>query len=140
AMPCIKTFGWSFITSIEWDPTEGAEKYGALAFLAGSVVSAVGALLIAGPIGILVATFIHEVAPMRIRSTLRFLIETLATVPSVVYGLWGFYILAPKLAIPWKDNWTIAQMLGHLPIFAAPTDSKNMLCAILILSIMILPI
>ncbi len=123
-------------------PNRDAEKYGALDFLAGSLTSAIGALLVAGPIGILVATFIHEVAPFASRSTLRFVIEMLATVPSVVYGLWGFYVLgsANDDAMAGQAGQSRKRCPHLSPIFAKPADPKNMLCAILILSIMVLPI
>jgi phosphate transport system permease protein len=81
---------------------------------------------------------VGEVLPGRLRGVFRFAIEILATVPSVVYGLWGIFVLAP-----WTMRWlapALSKTLGFIPLFAGPKDPRNMLCAILILAIMILPI
>jgi phosphate transport system permease protein len=137
AWPAIKTFGFSFITSSVWEPNPAREQYGAFPFIVGTLVSSILALCIAGPIGVAVATFIGEVVEARVGGILRFVIEILATVPSVVYGLWGMLVLAP-----WVTNWlqpALSQTLGFLPFFAEPREPRNMLCAVLILSIMILP-
>lgn len=138
AWPSIQTFGLSFVTTNVWDPHEGRERYGAFAYIVGTLVSALLALGIAAPVGIAVATYINEILPKALRGVSRFLIEILATVPSVVYGLWGVFVLAPWI----KDGVRppVAKLLGWLPIFGAPYDPKNMLCAVFILSIMILPI
>jgi phosphate transport system permease protein len=137
AWPAMERFGFSFITSNVWEPNPAREQYGAFPFIVGTLVSSLLALCVAGPVGVAVATFIGEVVPGRVAGALRFLIEILATVPSVVYGLWGVFVMAP-----WIDSWLkppIAATLGFLPIFGEPHDPRNMLCAVLILSVMILP-
>ena len=93
AWPSIKTFGVGFLFSSEWDPNPDREQYGALAFIYGTLFSSIFALAIAAPIGIGVAAFMHEVFPARLRSIVSFLIEILATIPSIVYGVWAFFVL-----------------------------------------------
>lgn len=137
AWPAIHQFRFSFLTSSVWEPNPDREQYGAATFILGTLVSAVLALCIAAPVGIAVATFISEVMPVRLRALFRFVIEILATVPSVVYGLWGVFVLAP-----WVMNHVapvLTQTLGFVPFFGEPVDPRNMLCAVLILSIMVLP-
>ena len=134
----IKTFGFSFLTSSVWEPNPDREQYGALPFIVGTLVSSILALALAGPAGIAIATFINEVLAERLRGSARFLIEVLATIPSVVYGLWGVFVLAPFVTGSVAP--TLTQVLGWLPLFASPSEPRNMLCAVLILSIMILPI
>ncbi len=137
AWPAVRTFRWTFLTSDIWDPNPDHEAYGALPFILGTLISSIGALALATPIGIGVSTFISEIVPQSLRGLLRFVIEILATIPSVVYGLWGVFVMAPwvmkHLAPP------LAKTSGFLPLFREPTDPRNMLCAILILSIMVLP-
>jgi phosphate transport system permease protein len=138
AMPSIRAFGFSFLTSSVWEPNPDKEQYGAFPFIVGTILSATLALLLAAPIGIGVATFINEILPPRFRGTVRFVIEILATVPSVVYGLWGVFVLAPWVmghVVP-----PLRAVLGFVPSFGDPVDPRNMLCAVLILSIMVLPI
>jgi len=137
AWPAIQEFRWHFLISTVWEPNPDREEYGALTFILGTLISSICALAIAAPVGIGVATFISEVVPMRLRGFLRFIIEILATIPSVVYGLWGVFVLSP-----WVMNKlapVLSKTLGFLPIFGEPKDPRNMLCAILILSIMVLP-
>jgi phosphate transport system permease protein len=138
AWPSIQAFKLSFLTSSVWEPNPDKEQYGAFPFIVGTLVSSILALSVAAPVGIAVATFINEVLPKRLRGLVRFLIETLATVPSVVYGLWGIYVLAPFatrfIAEP------LSKTLGFIPFFRGPVEPRNMLCAVLILSIMVLPI
>jgi phosphate transport system permease protein len=138
AWPSIRAFGLSFLTSSVWEPHPEREQYGALPFIVGTLISAVLALCLAAPFGIAVATFLNEVLTSRWRSAARFLIEVLATIPSVVYGLWGIFVLAP-----WVSNTlqpVLARSLGFLPIFGPPYEPRNMFCAVLILAIMVLPI
>jgi phosphate transport system permease protein len=138
AWPSIRTFGLSFITNSVWEPNPAREQFSALPFVLGTIVSSILALCLAGPVGIAVATFIGEVLPGKLAAAVRFVIEILATVPSVVYGLWGVFVLAPWV-MEWLYPAFTAGPLGALPIFAEPHDPRNMLCAVLILSIMILP-
>src|SRR3954468_17204969 len=123
AWPSIKEFGLSFITSSVWEPNPDKEMYGAFPFIVGTIVSSILALAIAAPVGIAVATFISEVLPPKLKGTVRFIIEILATVPSVVYGLWGIYILAPFVM-----NWLVpvlTKLFGWTPFFAEPIDPRN---------------
>lgn len=138
AWPSIQAFKLSFITSSVWEPNPDKEQYGAFPFIVGTLISSILALAIAAPVGIAVATFVNEVMPKRFGGIVRFLIETLATVPSVVYGLWGIYVLAP-FATRWIAK-PLNKAMGSVPIFAGPVEPRNMLCAVLILSIMVLPI
>lgn len=137
AMPSIKTFGFQFLSSSTWEPRTDRESYGAFPFIVGTLVSAMLALSLAAPIGVAVATFIHEVVPTALRGVLRFLIEVLATIPSVVYGLWGIFVLAPFVLNYLRP--ALQKNLGFLPFFKDPYEPRNMLCAVLILAIMVLP-
>jgi phosphate transport system permease protein len=137
AWPAIKVFGFSFLTSSIWEPNPAREHYGALAFLVGTLVSSALALCLAAPVGIAVATFINEVLPQRLRGVFRFAIEILATIPSVVYGLWGIFVLAPW--VMHRLGPVLSGSLGFLPFFGQPRDPRNMLCAVLVLAIMVLP-
>jgi phosphate transport system permease protein len=131
----IHEFGFGFLTSSEWDPVEG--RFGALPLIFGTVVSSALALLIAVPLSLGVAIFLTEFAPMRIRGPVAFLIELLAAIPSVVYGLWGIFVMIPFLratVYPFlKDT------LGFLPFFQGPIYGPGMLSAAIILAIMVMP-
>jgi phosphate transport system permease protein len=131
----IHEFGLGFLTSSEWDPVEG--QFGALPLIFGTVVSSALALLIAVPLSLGVAIFLTEFAPMRIRGPVSFLIELLAAIPSVVYGLWGIFVMIPFLratVYPFlKDT------LGFLPFFQGPIYGPGMLSAAIILAIMVMP-
>jgi phosphate transport system permease protein len=137
AWPAIRAFGFSFLTSSAWEPNPAREKYGAFPFVVGTLVSSVLALCVAAPVGIAVATFSNEVLPPRLRGGSRFVIEILATIPSVVYGLWGVFVLAPWVMNVLRPPLT--RTLGFLPAFGQPEEPRNMLCAVLILAIMVLP-
>lgn len=137
AWPSIQAFGLSFLTSSTWEPNPTRERYGAFPFIAGTLISSFLALALAAPVGIALATYINEVLAVRLRGFFRFVVEILATIPSVVYGLWGVFVLAP-----WVGHGiapVLTSTLGFLPFFGEPRDPRNMLCAVLILSIMILP-
>ncbi len=135
AQESIHTFGWSFVTNRVWDPVK--QNFGALPFIYGTIVTSVLALVIAGPIGLGVAIFLNEMAPAKVRSVISFLVELLAAIPSVVYGLWGIFVLAPLLrdhVEPWLAKW-----FGFLPLFQGSPMGLGMLAGGLILAIMILP-
>lgn len=138
AWPAIRTFGLSFITSSVWEPNPERESYGALPFIVGTLVSSLLALSLAAPMGIGIATFVNEVLTPRLREAARFSIEILATIPSVVYGLWGVFVLAPWVSRTLQPS--LSTTLGFIPLFGPPYDPRNMLCAALILAVMILPI
>ncbi len=133
--PAFGKFGLGFLFSSKWDPVK--EDFGALPFLYGTVVSSIGALIIAVPVAFGVAIFLSELAPAWLRGPVGFTIELLAAIPSVVYGLWGIFVLKPFM-----DEYVgpvLAATLGWLPLFQGPYDGIGMLTGALILSIMILP-
>jgi len=129
-------FGPGFLWSSEWDPVQ--DKYGALPFIFGTLVSSLLGLLIAVPLGVATALFLTELAPLRLRQPIIMAIEMLAAVPSVIFGLWGIFILIPWL----RDHlfvW-LKHNLGFLPLFQGPIYGVSMLAAGIIIAIMILPI
>ncbi|MFP5265351.1 MAG: phosphate ABC transporter permease subunit PstC [Blastocatellia bacterium] len=129
-------FGLGFITRAIWDPVR--EEFGALPFIYGTAVSSVIGLLIAVPVSLGVAIFLVEHAPRALSTPISFLVQLLAAIPSVVYGLWGIFALAPFLrdqAYP-----AIQSALGFLPIFQGNINGLGMMTAGIILSIMIVPI
>jgi phosphate transport system permease protein len=137
AWPALSKFGFSFLTSSRWDAVNG--QFGAAPVIFGTLVSSAIALIIAVPLAFGVAVFLSEFAPLWIRQPVAFLVDLLAAIPSVVYGLWGILILVPFLraaVIPFvKDT----LHLGNFPLFAGPAYGYGMLAAGLILAIMILP-
>jgi len=135
AWPSVKTFGWRFLTSSTWDPV--AQVYGAAPMIFGTVVSSFIALLIAVPLAVGVAIFLTEFAPGWLRKPVATLIELLAAIPSVVYGLWGIFVLIPLL----RDHVVppLKAVLGWMPFFQGVFYGNSMLAAGIILSIMILP-
>jgi phosphate transport system permease protein len=133
----LSTFGLGFLWHLKWDPVH--HMFGAGSLLYGTVVTSVGALLLATPIAIGIALFLSELAPRGIRGPVTALVETLAAIPSVVIGLWGVLVLAPIL----RDHVDPAlhSALGFIPLFGAPgTYGSNVFTAIVVLTIMILPI
>jgi phosphate transport system permease protein len=128
-------FGLSFLTGSTWDPV--AAVYGALPFIIGTLLSSLIAIILAAPIGILTAIFLAELAPRRVAIPLTFAVELLAAIPSVVYGLWGVFILGPFLAST-VDTW-LHGALGWIPIFAGHPDGVGLFSAGVILTLMILP-
>jgi phosphate transport system permease protein len=134
----METFGLGFLTNWHWNPAEGREDYGALSMIYGTVVSSLIAMLLAVPLSILIATFLVELAPRWLSVPMGTAVELLAAVPSIIYGMFGVFILKPILADhiePWfKRSW-----LGATPLFAGAPNGQDMLNAGLILAIMILP-
>lgn len=138
ALPAIGQFGLGFLTSQNWNPVEGQESYGALPMIYGTLVTAFIALLFAVPIGVGTAIFLSEdYLPPSLRTTLVFLVELLAAIPSVVYGIWGIFVLIPILT-PIGD-W-LHQNLGWLPLFGTPAAGPGLLPSSIVLTVMILPI
>ena len=135
SLPSIRQFGLSFLWTSDWNPV--TERFGALPFVYGTVVSSLIALALAAGVGILGAAFLAEFAPRYIAIPLGFLIELLAAVPSVVYGLWGLFALAP--AMQHYIEPALQRYLGFLPIFAGPGYGVGLLTAAFILAIMIVP-
>ena len=131
----IERYGFGFLTSSVWDPV--AQQFGAVPLIFGTLVSSLLALFIAVPLSLGVAIFLVEFAPQRIRAPVAFLIELLAAIPSVVYGLWGIFFLIPLLresAFP-----LLRSIFGFLPFFQGPIYGPSMLAAAIILAIMIMP-
>jgi phosphate transport system permease protein len=135
ALPAIRTFGPGFLTSRAWNPPK--EQFGALPFIFGTVVTSFLALVLALPVGIGVALFLAEQGLSGVRGAIGIGVELLAAIPSVVYGIWGLYILAPWLLL--HVSKPLAASLGGIPIFAGPARQTNMLIASVILAVMILP-
>ena len=131
----IRTFGFGFLTSTAWDPV--SEKFGALPYVYGTVVSSALALILAVPLGIGSAVYLAEIAPRRVGAVVSFVIELLAAIPSIVYGVWGFFVLAPWLRTA-IEPWLISH-LGFLPLFRGYPFGIGMLNAAIVLSIMVLP-
>jgi phosphate transport system permease protein len=135
SQPTVKTFGWHFLTTSTWDPNGG--KFGALPFIYGTCLTSFLALLIAIPLGVASSVFLAEMAPPKLSNLLTFLIELLAAVPSVIYGLLGIFILVPfirELVVP-----VLVKTLGFLPIFSGTFYGLSFLSAGLVLSIMVVP-
>jgi phosphate transport system permease protein len=135
AMPSIHAFGWRFLLSTEWDPV--ADHYGALPYLYGTLVSSAIALALAVPLGIGSAVYLAEFAPPRVGAAFAFVIELLAAIPSIVFGIWGLFVLAPFLRA-WAEPWLLAH-LGFLPLFRGFPFGIGMLNAGLVLAVMIVP-
>lgn len=133
--PALTEFGWRFIFGRRWDAVH--EVFGALPFIYGTIASSLLALIFAVPLGVGAAIYLAELAPPWIRVPLSFMIELLAAVPSVVYGLWGLFVMAPWLRStiePWLEHY-----FGFLPFFRGPAFGVGVLAAGIILAIMILP-
>lgn len=131
----IEKFGWAFLWGTTWDPV--AEQFGALPFLYGTLVTSALALLIAVPIGLGVAIFLSELAPRWLSDPVAFLVELLAAIPSVIYGLIGIFVL-----VPWVRNVLeplLSNTLGALPFFQGAPYGVSMLTAGLLLAIMVVP-
>jgi phosphate transport system permease protein len=136
SLPALRKFGWRFIIGREWDAVQG--NFGALDFLYGSVVSSVLALLLATPLSVGAALFITDIAPRRVGNIIAPVIELLAAIPSVIYGLWGVLVMAPWLQQtiqPW-----LIDHLGFFPLFQGAPYGVSMMAAVLILMIMVIPI
>lgn len=135
SQPTIRTFGWSFLTSSRWDPNAG--KFGALPFIYGTCVTSFLALLIAVPFGVMASVFLAELASPRLSNVLTFLIELLAAVPSVIYGLIGIFALLPMIRSYLAPVLTGA--FGFLPFFQGDFYGVSFLSAGIVLSIMVVP-
>jgi len=132
----IDKFGWSFLVNSTWDPV--LEIYGALPIIYGTVVSSFLALIFALPLSIGVAVFLAEVAPPWLEKPLSFLVELLAGIPSVIYGLWGIFVLVPWIRSDVEPF--LSDKLGFLPFFRGAPYGFGLLAAVLILALMVLPI
>ena len=136
SMLSIRTFGFGFLTSSQWNPVKG--EFGALPFIYGTIVSSLIALLISVPFSLGIAIFLVEQAPHYIARPVGFLVELLAAIPSVVYGLWGIFVLAPFLRVHVEPR--LAQLFGWSPLFRGPITGIGLLTGGIILAIMVTPI
>ena len=134
-LPAIRRFGLAFFGTSTWDPVAG--EFGVLPFVYGTLVSSAIALFLAVPLGLGVAVFLSELAPGWVRTPVRFLVELLAAIPSVVYGLWGIFVLVPWVRATLTP--ALQSSLGFLPLFTGPPLGIGMLTAGLILAIMVVP-
>jgi phosphate transport system permease protein len=132
----LERFGLGFLTTQTWDPVR--EVFGALPFIYGTLVTAGIALGLAGLVGVGGAIFLAELAPARVRAPLSFLVELLAAIPSIVYGIWGLFVFAPFLrttVVP-----VLKTTFGWTGLFAGPFYGPSLLTAALVLTLMVLPI
>ena len=136
SMPTLRRFGVGFLFGSEWRPSQ--EVFGALPFIYGTIISSLIAVLLAVPVSIGVAIFLVEQAPVRVARPIAFMVELLAAIPSVVYGLWGIFVLAP--VIREYIGPTLQNTLGFLPLFQGRITGLGMLTAGIILALMITPI
>src|SRR5499433_2120888 len=134
SMASLQKFGLSFWRTEIWDPVAG--QFGALPFIWGTLYSSILALLIATPIALGIAVFISELCPAWLRQPLVFLTELLAAIPSIVYGLWGIFVLVPAIR---AFETSMPRLLRQLPIFSGPPLGLGMLSAGLILAVMVIP-
>jgi phosphate transport system permease protein len=129
-------FGFKFLVKQIWDPV--AENFGALPFIYGTVVSSLLGVMIAVPLSVGTALFLTEICPRRLRAVLSLLVELLAAIPSVIYGLWGIFVLAPFLRLHVQPF--LGKYFGWTGLFSGPKYGWGMLAAGVIIAIMILPI
>ena len=133
--PAIKEFGLSFVIDDFWNPVE--DEFGALPFIYGTLVTSFIAIFIAAPVSIAIALFINEYLPKAMGNVLGLFVELISAIPSIIFGLWGLYYLAP-----WVKNFLtpiLKSTLGFLPFFTGPSFGIGVLTASIILSIMIIP-
>jgi len=128
-------FGWRFLITSDWDPGNG--NFGALSSLYGTLVSTAIAMVIAVPLSLAIALFLVELAPPTLRRVTGTAIELLAAVPSIIFGMWGFFVFAPFMARHVEP--ILGKSLGFLPLFHGPPMGIGMLTAGIILALMILP-
>jgi phosphate transport system permease protein len=136
SLPSIRQFGFSFLGSREWNPVKG--EFGALPFIYGTLMSSLIALMISVPLSLGIAIFLVEQSPAYLARPITFLVELLAAIPSVVYGLWGIFVLAPFLRVHLEPS--LQRWLGWLPLFKGPITGVGLLTGGIILAIMITPI
>lgn len=135
AWPALSRFGFGFLSGLQWSPNRGL--FGVLPVLIGTAASSLLALLFALPLGLAIAIFLSEdFLPKPIRQSIRFTVELLASIPSVVYGLWGIFVVVPLVQ---QYGGVLSAKLGFLPIFAGPAYGNSLLTASLVLALMVLP-
>jgi phosphate transport system permease protein len=137
SLPVLNKFGLGFVTGISWNPVPGIETFGAQPYVLGTIVTSAIAVGIGVPISLGIAIFLSEMAPEFISNPLSRVIELLAAVPSIVYGLWGLFVFSV-----WVRDWVekpVSTYLGSIPVFTGTPFGLDILTAGLILSIMIIP-
>jgi phosphate transport system permease protein len=139
SLPAFRAFGLNFLVEERWNPV--TEKFGALAPIYGTLVTSFIAMLIAVPVGLLIAVFLTELCPMWLRRPIGIAIELLAGIPSIIYGIWGLFVFAPFLQETLQPF--LIATFGNIPVlstlFAGPPYGIGVLTAGLILAIMVLP-
>jgi phosphate transport system permease protein len=139
SLPALREFGFSFLTEQRWNPV--TEKFGALAPIYGTVVTSFIAMLIAVPVGLMIAVFLTELCPKMLRRPIGIAIELLAGIPSIIYGIWGLFVFAPFLQDTLQP--ALITIFGNVPILSAlfegPPYGIGVLTAGLVLAIMVLP-
>ncbi len=136
SLPTLGKYGVGFLTARDWRPAQ--EQFGALPFIYGTIVSSIIALIISVPLSLGIAVFLVEQAPKKLAKPISFMVELLAAIPSVVYGLWGIFVLAPFI----RDylGAFLQDTLGFLPLFQGRLTGIGMLTGGIILALMITPI
>src|SRR5205823_12233206 len=139
AWPALAQFGFGFLISQRWNPV--TENFGALAPIYGPIVTSLIAMLIAVPVGLMIAVFLTELCPMWLRRPIGIAIELLAGIPSIIYGIWGLFVFAPFLQQHVQP--ALIGLFGNVPVlstlFAGPPYGIGVMTAGLILAIMVLP-
>lgn len=135
SLPALKRFGPGFLSTVDWDPV--AQSFGAASSIYGTLVSTLIAILIAGPLSLAIALFLVELAHPKVSLVVGTLIELLAAVPSIIYGMWGLFVFAPFMAHYFQPF--LGRTLGFLPLFSGPPLGLGLLTAGLILAFMVLP-
>ena len=139
AAPAFQAFGWRFLIEQSWNPV--TERFGAIAPIYGTVVTSLIAMVIAVPVGLAIAMFLSELCPMWLRRPLGIAIELLAGIPSIIYGIWGLFVLAPILQTTVQP--ALIELFGPVPLlsalFAGPPYGIGTLTAGIILAVMVLP-
>jgi len=130
----IAAFGWHFWTTTTWDPVAG--QFGAFPFIWGTLYSSILALALATPVALGIAIFLSELCPGWLRTPLTFLTELLASIPSIVYGLWGIFVLVPAIR---ELQQQLPEWMAALPLFSGPPVGVSLLTASVVLAIMIIP-
>ena len=136
AMPAIRQFGPSFLWTVRWDPVHSV--FGALTYAYGTLASSLVALILAVPVSLGVAIYLAEIAPAGVSTVLSFVVELLASIPSVILGLWGIFVMAPWLRNAVEP--ALSRTLGWLPLFSGPPYGIGLLAGGMILAIMLVPI
>ena len=133
--PAIDAFGFGFLVSSEWNPVK--DQFGAVIAIVGTLVSTFIAMVIAIPVSLGIAIYLSEIAPHWLRGPVGIAIELLAAIPSIVFGMWGLFVISPLMAENIQPM--LKDLLGFLPFFSGPTMGIGMLTAGLVLALMIIP-